>query len=109
MLLHIQELEDKRGYTLCLNERDFIPGAGITDNIVECIGESKHIILILSNSFASSPWCQYEVQVSLAELHRRRKSQFIISLLLEVSYIRTDTDFDYYATIVTHSTGIIII
>lgn len=77
------ELEIKHSYKLCIHERDFLPGMGIADNIVECIGASKRIILILSQHFLSSPWCQYEVQIALTELHQKRKSKLLIPILLE--------------------------
>lgn len=83
--MHLQELEIKHSYKLCIHERDFLPGMGIADNIVECIGASKRIILILSQNFLSSPWCQYEVQIALTELHQKRKSKLLIPILLEVS------------------------
>lgn len=83
-----QELEIRHAYKLCIHERDFVPGVGIADNIVECIGASKRIILVLSRHFLSSPWCQYEVQVALTELHQKRKSKLLIPILLEVWYNR---------------------
>lgn len=80
----LQELEEKRRYKLCLNQRDFPPGKPISDSIVECIGTSKKIILVLSKNFVSSPWCQYEVQVALAELHQRR-NKLLMPILIEVT------------------------
>nr|XP_039263565.1 slit homolog 1 protein-like [Styela clava] len=79
----LDELEIEQNYKLCVHERDFVPGTGIADNIVECIGASKRIILILSNHFVTSPWCQYEVQIALTELHQKRKSKLLVPILLE--------------------------
>lgn len=79
----LDELEVGQNYKLCVHERDFVPGMGIADNIVECIGASKRIILILSNHFITSSWCQYEVQIALTELHQKRKSKLLIPILLE--------------------------
>lgn len=78
-------MEDDKNLNLCLHERDFTAGVGITDNIVKCISSSKHVVLILSKNFIESIWCQYEVQVALVELHKRRRSKLLIAIVLEAS------------------------
>lgn len=78
----ITELEHKRKLHLCISTRDFTPGIDISDNIIEGITSSKRVILIISKTFVTSPWCQYKVQVALAELHKRQR-KLLIPILLE--------------------------
>ncbi|XP_075980454.1 toll-like receptor 4 [Anticarsia gemmatalis] len=65
----IAQLESQPPYLkLCVYERDFEIGAFISEAVMTSINDSKYIILIISNSFAKSHWCRWEVQ--LAEYHR---------------------------------------
>ncbi|XP_036609120.1 interleukin-18 receptor accessory protein [Trichosurus vulpecula] len=57
-------LEKKYGYTLCLFERDVIPGGAYTDDIVKIIKQSRRVICILSPSYVSSPTV-FELQAAV--------------------------------------------
>jgi toll-like receptor 13 len=46
---------------LCIQYRDFEVGKLIVDNIVESMKESRKVILVMSNAFATSEWCHFEV------------------------------------------------
>ena len=54
----ISELEESRGYSLCLEDRDWPPGKPIVDNIMSSIESSRKILLIVSHHFAAVPWCE---------------------------------------------------
>ncbi|CAG2236551.1 unnamed protein product [Mytilus edulis] len=54
-------LEVEHGYKLCIHYRDFHVGKLIVDNILENMEESRKIILVMSNGFCKSKWCQFEV------------------------------------------------
>lgn len=65
----IVQFETKPPYLkLCVYERDFEIGSFISEAVMTSIHDSKYIILIISNSFAKSHWCRWEMQ--LAEYHR---------------------------------------
>ncbi|XP_053330388.1 toll-like receptor 2 [Spea bombifrons] len=48
-------------YSVCIHERDFLPGKWIIDNIIENIENSRKVIFVLSRSFVNSEWCNYEL------------------------------------------------
>ncbi|XP_069508853.1 toll-like receptor 2 [Ambystoma mexicanum] len=48
-------------YSICIHERDFLPGKWIIDNIIENIEKSRKVIFVLSHSFVNSEWCNYEL------------------------------------------------
>ncbi|KAK7896226.1 hypothetical protein WMY93_021551 [Mugilogobius chulae] len=48
-------------FTLCVHERDFVPGEWILDNIVKCVESSYKTIFVLSKHFVQSDWCNYEL------------------------------------------------
>ncbi|KAL4216357.1 hypothetical protein ACF0H5_024084 [Mactra antiquata] len=76
-------LEGEHGLKLCVHERDFPVGGFINDNIVERMRQSKKIILVLSNSFASSEWCMFELKVAHS-MHIKDSVEVIVILLEEI-------------------------
>ena len=45
---------------LCVHERDFLPGLHIKDNIKDAITKSNSAIIVMSQAFIDSVWCQEE-------------------------------------------------
>ena len=50
---------------LSIGYRDFMPGNPIADNIIHAIQESHKVILLISQAFATSEWCEFEMQMAL--------------------------------------------
>ncbi|XP_053396091.1 toll-like receptor 13 [Mercenaria mercenaria] len=73
-------LEEEEGLKLCIHERDFQPGAFINDNIVTNIDKSEKIILVLTNGFARSEWCMFELKVSHSKLIKDETELVVILL-----------------------------
>uniref|UniRef100_A0A3Q0T552 Toll-like receptor n=1 Tax=Amphilophus citrinellus TaxID=61819 RepID=A0A3Q0T552_AMPCI len=49
------------GFSLCVHERDFVPGELIIDNIINCVESSYKTLFVLSKHFVQSEWCNYEL------------------------------------------------
>ncbi|XP_030004454.1 toll-like receptor 1 [Sphaeramia orbicularis] len=49
------------GFSLCIHERDFVPGDWIIDNIINCVESSYKTVFVLSEHFVQSEWCNYEL------------------------------------------------
>ncbi|XP_061662615.1 toll-like receptor 1 [Syngnathoides biaculeatus] len=49
------------GISLCVHERDFVPGEFIIDNIINCVESSYKTLFLLSKHFVQSEWCNYEL------------------------------------------------
>ncbi|XP_033470441.1 toll-like receptor 1 [Epinephelus lanceolatus] len=49
------------GCSLCVHERDFVPGEWIIDNIINCVESSYKTLFVLSKHFVQSEWCNYEL------------------------------------------------
>ena len=65
----VPELEKKDPMIkVCIHERDFDVGETLTDNIVRRIDESRKFMIVLSESFASSKWCMFEIEVAQCRL-----------------------------------------
>ncbi|XP_046355786.2 toll-like receptor 2 type-2 [Haliotis rufescens] len=99
----MMNLEERHGLKLCLHERDFTPGHYIVDNIIDSLQASRKVVMVLSNSFSQSPWCQFEltlvqkrsleqdegylVVVLLEEIHARNMTSSLYALLQTTTYI----------------------
>ncbi|XP_061570458.1 toll-like receptor 1 [Cololabis saira] len=49
------------GFSLCVHERDFVPGEWIIGNIINCVESSYKTLFVLSKHFVQSEWCNYEL------------------------------------------------
>lgn len=49
------------GFSLCVHERDFVPGDWVIDNIINCVESSYKTLFVLSKHFVQSEWCNYEL------------------------------------------------
>ena len=63
----IPKLEEEAGFSLCVHQRDFIPGHYIAENILQAIKDSKLTIVLLSPNFLQSKWCIYEFNMARME------------------------------------------
>ncbi|XP_062375398.1 toll-like receptor 4 [Sardina pilchardus] len=70
---------------LCLHERDFQAGKSITSNIVdEGIMGSRKVIVVVSQHFLDSSWCQFEFELAQSWLVLRQNASIIIIILEDV-------------------------
>ncbi|KAL4218406.1 hypothetical protein ACF0H5_023142 [Mactra antiquata] len=81
-------LETEYEYKLCIHERDFGVGAYINDNIVQNINNSKRMLLVLSESFVNSGWCNFELKLALGK-HIEEDFPVIVIILQEVRHMNT--------------------
>ncbi|XP_064620508.1 toll-like receptor 13 [Lineus longissimus] len=79
------KLEDEVGYQICLHDRDFTVGEDILDNIIMSIDESRKTILVLSDNFAKSQWCQLEMSLAQHKLFEDNRDVLILIRLGEVA------------------------
>ena len=67
-------------FRLCIHERDFVPGLPIQENILKSIDSSRKTILVISQKFVTSSWCDYEFQ--MARMRSIDKARDIIIAIL---------------------------
>ncbi|XP_033764131.1 toll-like receptor 2 type-2 [Pecten maximus] len=79
-------LEKQRKLRLCLHERDFLPGNFIADNIVDNINASRKVILVFSQDFARSEWCQFEAMTAYQRILTQGTSSVVIIMLEDISH-----------------------
>jgi len=81
------QLESENNVRLGLHIRDFTFGQEIIDNIAQSIESSHKCLLIASNAFSRSNWCQYEMSVAQTGMLRKDRHIIILVLLEEINEI----------------------
>ncbi|XP_071093068.1 toll-like receptor 3 isoform X2 [Haliotis cracherodii] len=77
-------LEGQEDLNLCLHDRDFQVGKLIVDNIVDSIQGSRKIIIVLSNEFAQSGWCQFELNLIQRHVLENGQRLLVVVMLEEI-------------------------
>ena len=68
-------------YRLCIHHRDWIAGGSITNTIAESVENCRRTILLLSDNFMRSQYCNYEFQAAHHRALEVRRPYLIIVLL----------------------------
>ncbi|ESO99002.1 hypothetical protein LOTGIDRAFT_99642, partial [Lottia gigantea] len=77
---------------LCIRDRDCLIGSSTSEQIVACVENSRHTILILSNNFLRSEWRQFEFRTALSESVSGNRRHMIIVLLEDINMTNIDPD-----------------
>lgn len=80
----IPNVEKRESINVCLHERDFQVGFGILENIVSCMDRSRCLLLLVSQNFLSSQWCQFEMNLAQHRLLETRREKLILVLLEDI-------------------------
>lgn len=84
------------GFKLCVHYRDFPVGAPIADTIISSIESSRRTIIVLSNNFLKSEWCEYEFQAAHHHAIRNKNCKLIVILRHEIDKTNLDPQLRYY-------------
>ena len=93
---------NRKGFKLCLHHRDFPVGAPIAETIISYVKRSKRIIIVLSDNFLKSEWCQYEFKTAHQQLLQERKNRIIMILLHEINADLLDEELKLYLKTCTY-------
>ena len=80
----ITNVEKRESINVCLHERDFQVGYGILENIVSCMDRSRCLLLLVSENFLLSQWCQFEMNLAQHRLLETRRDKLILVLLEDI-------------------------
>ena len=76
----LENLEGK-GFKLCVEDRDFIPGRDMVDNILDSIDNSKRVIFVLTRDFLENDWCEWHIKLARIHAFRNDNENFIIVII----------------------------
>ncbi|XP_065087548.1 toll-like receptor 6 [Ochlerotatus camptorhynchus] len=91
----LPNLEKTEDIAVCLHERDFQVGVSILENIIHCMDQSKTLLLVMSESFLLSHWCQFEMHLAQHRLLETRREQLILVLLEDIPKIKRSKTLQY--------------
>ena len=74
-------LEGDAHLRLCVHDRDWLGGYDVIDNIVQSIESSRKTLLVVSNAFAASQWCQLEMTLAQHRLLAEDRNALVLVLL----------------------------
>ncbi|XP_070538560.1 interleukin-1 receptor accessory protein-like 1 [Ptychodera flava] len=74
----MQYLENQCKFKLCVEERDFLAGNAIADNVVESIEASKSWIIILTPDYLTAHWSSFQFHVALEQSLKLRSNLVIV-------------------------------
>ncbi|CAC5420900.1 unnamed protein product [Mytilus coruscus] len=77
----LRKMENEEGIKLCIHQRDFDIGKNVTGNIDKYLEKSWKVVVVMSNNFAKSEWCQWEVDVVQERRRRLGKDAFLLIML----------------------------
>lgn len=80
----LPNVEKRETINVCLHERDFQVGYGILENIVTCMDRSRCLLLLISETFLLSQWCQFEMNLAQHRLLETRREKLILVLLQDI-------------------------
>ena len=94
--------QGRLGYKLCVHFRDFPVGGHIPETILGAVNNSRRVIMILSDNFLSSEWCNYEFQAAHHQLLTEWKNRIIMVLLHDLSSNLLDRQLKLYLSTRTY-------
>jgi TIR domain len=71
-------------YTLSIYERDFKPGTQILDNIWQKMERSRKVVLVISEAFVRSNYCNYELNLARVQSVQQGRNLFVPVMLQAV-------------------------
>ncbi|XP_052077213.1 toll-like receptor 13 [Mytilus californianus] len=80
----LREIESNNGFRLCIHHRNFEVGQTITCNVDNFLTKAWKVIVVMSNDFAMSEWCQWEVDVIQERRRKHGKDGVILVMLANI-------------------------
>ena len=76
------QILQEAGLSMCLHQKDFLPGSYISENILRAIRSSRKTVIVLSPAFLDSKWCMYEFNMARMEGIYGRNGESIIFVVM---------------------------
>ncbi|XP_050401504.1 toll-like receptor 13 [Patella vulgata] len=100
----VSTIEDGENIKLCIHERDFLGGKLIIDNIVQHMESSRKVLVVLSNDFARSKWCQFEMSLAQKLVIDMSIESIVVVLLEDIATVNMSKSLDALLKTTTYIT-----
>ena len=85
MKKYLPQFETKNNLKFCFEEREWLPGYDKALSLEESIENSRKILIIVSNAFAISEWCYFQLSAIQATLFEKDRDNVILVMLEDIS------------------------
>ncbi len=75
-------------FKLCIHHRNFQLGDLISNNIIEAVESSKRVIVVLSQNYIDSEWCQFEFAQAHLQVVRKNAFRLIVITIEDPNTLR---------------------
>lgn len=96
VLKELLPLCNEKGFTYCIADRDFVPGASIDENILNAIERSHRTILILSPSHIENEWSLFTFRTAFQKSLRENSNHLLVLIKEEVEDMNLDEEIRHY-------------
>ena len=69
------------GFNLCLDEKTFIVGNPVGENIIQAIDSSRKVIFIITEHILNSDWGSYELEMTRMYACQRDNDNMVIVVI----------------------------
>ena len=82
----IPNMEDVYNRRLCIKDRDFPIGVGLSNDMINSIESSRAVLFILSDNFTRDKWCHFQLDVARHMYVTEGRPMMIPILLQDISF-----------------------
>ncbi|XP_061187160.1 toll-like receptor 1 [Saccostrea echinata] len=84
------------GFQISLPDKDFIPGISKAEQLLQCIDDSRKVIIVVTENFLESGWDSYVVQMVVTHaFHNNRQKSIIVIIKDDIPVERIPKDLRY--------------
>ncbi|XP_061186720.1 toll-like receptor 1 [Saccostrea echinata] len=84
------------GFQISLPDKDFIPGISKAEQLLQCIDDSRKVIIVVTENFLVSGWDSYAVQMVVTHaFHNNRQKSIIVIIKDGIPVERMPKDLRY--------------
>ncbi|XP_061186721.1 toll-like receptor 1 [Saccostrea echinata] len=84
------------GFQVSLPDKDFLPGISKAEQLLQCIDDSRKVIIVASENFLVSGWESYAVQMVVTHaFHNHRQKSIIVIIKDDIPVERMPKDLRY--------------
>ena len=85
MKKYLPQFETENNLKFCFEEREWLPGYDRALSLEESIENSWKIMIIVSNAFAISDWCYFQLSTIQAALFEKGRDNVILVMLEDIA------------------------
>ncbi|XP_053403012.1 uncharacterized protein LOC123554932 [Mercenaria mercenaria] len=96
VLKELLPLFEEKGFSYCIADRDFVPGASIEENILNAINRSHRTLFILSPSHVEDEWSLFAFRTAYEKSLREKSNHLLVLVKEEVENKNLDEEISHY-------------